>query len=99
MYYDKQVFEKDKTFTKEYLDAVDAEALFIRSLSYFYLVRLWKDVPLVLEPSISDTTNLYLPKSPEKVVINQIIEDLLKAKDMAYTTQFMGTRLFLRKGK
>ncbi len=94
MYYDKQVFEKDRTFTKEYLDAVDAEALFIRSLSYFYLIRLWKDVPLVLEPSISDTTNLYLPKSPEKVVINQIIEDLLKAKDMAYTTQFMGTDYF-----
>jgi starch-binding outer membrane protein, SusD/RagB family len=37
MFYNKQVFEKDKTFTKEMMDAVDAEALFIRSLSYFYL--------------------------------------------------------------
>lgn len=94
MFYDKEVYEKDKTFTKEMMDAVDAEALFIRSLSYFYLVRLWKDVPLVLDASISDTTNLYIGKSPEKVVIKQIIEDLLKAKDMAYDDEFKGTAYF-----
>lgn len=94
MYYDKQVFEKDKTFTKEMMDAVDAEALFIRSLAYFYLVRLWKDVPLVLEPSISDTTNLYIGKSPENVVTDQIVKDLLKAKDLAYSTQFQGSNYY-----
>lgn len=94
MHYNKEVFEKDKTFTKKIMDGVDAEALFIRSLSYFYLVRLWKDVPLVLEASISDTTNLYMNKSPEKVVVKQIINDLLKAKDMAYTTEFRGTPYF-----
>ncbi len=94
MYYNKEVFEKDKTFTKEMMDAVDAEALFIRSLAYFYLIRLWKDVPLVLEASISDTTNLYIGKSPENVVTAQIIKDLLKAKDMAYTTQFEGSNYF-----
>ncbi len=94
MHFNKKVFEKDKTFTKEMMDAVDAEALFIRSLAYFYLVRLWKDVPLVLKPSISDTTNLFLPKSSEKEVIAQIIKDLTKAKDMAYTTKFRGSDYF-----
>jgi len=94
MYYDDEVFAKDKTFTKEMMDAVEAEALFIRSLSYFYLVRLWKDVPLVLEASVSDTTNLYVGKSPENVVIKQIISDLLKAQDMAYTTEFKGSNYF-----
>ena len=94
MYYNKEVFEKDKTFTKEMMDAVDAEALFIRSLAYFYLVRIWKDVPLVLDASISDTTDLYINKSPETVVIQHIIKDLLKAKDMAYTTQFKGSNYF-----
>ncbi len=94
MYYNKQVFEKDETFTKDMMDAVDAEALFIRALSYFYLVRLWKDVPLVIEPSISDTSDLYLAKSSEYVVVDQIIKDLLKAKDMAYTTEFAGTNYF-----
>ena len=94
MYYDDEVFKKDQTFTKEMMDAVEAEALFIRALSYFYLVRLWKDVPLVLEASISDTTDLYKPKSPENVVIQQIIADLLKAKEMAYTTEYKGTAYF-----
>ena len=94
MFYDKQVFELDKTFTKDLMDAVDAEAIFIRSLAYFYLVRLWKDVPLVTEASISDTSNIYLPKSPEGVVVKQVISDLLKAKDMAYTTEFYGTDYF-----
>lgn len=94
MHYNKVVFEKDNTFTQKMLDGVDAEALFIRSLAYFYLVRLWKDVPLVLEPSISDTTNLYIGKSSEKEVIQQIINDLTKAKDMAYTTEYRGTNYF-----
>jgi hypothetical protein len=88
MYYDNDVFAKDKTFTPKMKDGVEAEALFIRSLSYFYLVRVWKDVPLVIEPSISDTANLYVNKSTEKVVINQIIKDLLVAKDKAYTTEY-----------
>jgi hypothetical protein len=88
MYYDNDVFLKDKTFTQKMKNGVDAEALFIRSLSYFYLVRLWKDVPLQLEPSISDTSAVFLPKSPEKVVVKQIISDLLRAKDIAYTTEF-----------
>jgi hypothetical protein len=94
MFYDDEVFAKDKTFTKEMKDAIEAEALFIRSLSYFYLVRLWKDVPLVLDASVSDTTNLYIGKSPENVVINQIISDLLKAQEMAYTTKFQGSAYF-----
>jgi starch-binding outer membrane protein, SusD/RagB family len=88
MYYDDVVAEKDKTFTPKMKDGVEAEALFIRSLSYFYMVRVWKDVPLVIQPSISDTANLYLPKSPEKVIIKQIINDLLIAKDLAYTTEY-----------
>jgi hypothetical protein len=91
MYYDKEVFKKDKTFTQKMMDGVDAEALFIRSYAYFYLLRLWKDVPLVLEPSISDTSNLYIGKSTEAEIVNQIIADLLKAKDMAYTNEFRGS--------
>jgi hypothetical protein len=89
MYYSAFVLEKDKSFTLEMKKQIDAEALFLRSISYFYLVRLWNQVPLILEPSISDTSNLYYPKSPEKVIIKQIISDLLVAKDIAPTNQFI----------
>lgn len=94
MYFDDEVFEKDQTFTQELKDAIEAEALFIRSMAYFYLVRLWKDVPLVLEASISDTSNLYVGKSTEKEVLHQIIGDLLIARDLAYTTEFRGSDYF-----
>ncbi|NJK84643.1 MAG: hypothetical protein HC906_00310 [Bacteroidales bacterium] len=40
------VLERDKTFTNEMKHGIEAEAIFLRSLSYFYLVRLWKEVPL-----------------------------------------------------
>ncbi len=90
MYYDKEVYEKDETFTKPMMNAVDAEALFIRSLSYFYLVRLWKDVPLVIHPTLSDTSDIFIAKSSEKAVVHQVVKDLLKAKDLAYSNELMG---------
>jgi hypothetical protein len=98
MFYDTEVLSKDKSFTPQMKDVVDAEALFIRSLSYFYLIRLWNQVPLVLQPSISDTNNLYIPKSPEHVVIAQILSDLLIAKDKANTTEYQ-TNLPYFKGR
>ena len=88
MYYAPIVKDKDNTFSQELKNGLDAEMLFIRSLCYFYLVRLWKDVPLVLNPSVSDTVNIYLAKSTENVVLNQVIKDLKKASALAYTTQF-----------
>ncbi|MBN2272688.1 MAG: RagB/SusD family nutrient uptake outer membrane protein [Bacteroidales bacterium] len=96
LYFSKDVLDNDMSFTQEMKDNIDAEALFLRSLSYFYLVRLWKDVPLVLNPSISDTCDFYPAKSTEAVVIKQIIADLLKAKDMAYTTEFLGNPEFFK---
>ena len=83
MYYNKEVYGNDATFTKELMDQVDAEAMFVRALNHFYLVRLWKDVPLLNTPTISDTSSIFVPKSTEAEVINFITQDLVKAKDMA----------------
>jgi tetratricopeptide (TPR) repeat protein len=88
MHFDNDVLAKDLSFTQKMKDQVDAEALFIRSLSYYYLIRVWKEVPLVLTPSISDKDNLFPFKSSEKVVIKQIINDLLIAKENAMTDEF-----------
>ncbi len=96
MYFSNLVLEKDKTFTERIKQSIDAEALFLRSLSYFYLVRLWKDVPLVLNPSVSDTVDIFLPKSTEHVILNQLIEDLKRAKDMAYTTEYLDEPHFFK---
>src|ERR1044072_7434476 len=39
----------DNRFTTEESDAIVGEALFLRALSYFYLVRTFRDAPLVLQ--------------------------------------------------
>jgi starch-binding outer membrane protein, SusD/RagB family len=80
----------DNTFTDYRLQNYMAEAYFIRSLSYFYLVRLFKDVPLVLEPTETDDTDFYLPKTSGEEILAQITKDLEGARNYAasdsYTT-------------
>lgn len=96
IYFMPDVLEKDESFTPRMRDAYEAEALFIRAISYFYLVRVWKEVPLVIEASISDKGDLFKPKSPEKEVVNQIILDLLRAKDLAYTNEFRNDPVYYK---
>jgi starch-binding outer membrane protein, SusD/RagB family len=86
-----EVLDLDEEFSEREKLAYDAEALFIRSLTYFYLVRLWKEVPLNLSSSSTDTVNFYLPKSSEREVLNQIVKDLTYAETIAYTTENIGS--------
>jgi len=52
-----------------------AQAKFFRAYNYFYLVKNFGDVPLILEPySLLD--NLYLERTPSKNIYGQIILDL-----------------------
>lgn len=83
MLYSGDVQAVDKTFSEEEKLIYDSEALFIRSLCYFYLVRLWKDVPLVLQSSNSDTVDFFQPKRSENEVLNHIVEDLKYAETIA----------------
>ncbi|BDD11516.1 membrane protein (plasmid) [Fulvitalea axinellae] len=70
------VRSSDLTLGKKELNAYLSEAYFLRSLSYFYLVRTFKDVPLQLEPTDTDDVNVVLPKSTEEEVLAQIVTDL-----------------------
>ena len=57
--YAPSVLEIDPTFTEFSMEAYRSEALVMRALAYFYLVRIFKDVPLVLEPSDNDNVSLF----------------------------------------
>ena len=96
MYYDAEVLANDQSFTQKMKESIDAEALFLRSLCYFYLVRIWKNVPLITNPSISDTCNIYPGISDESEIIKQITSDLLVAKDIANTTEFQGNPRYFK---
>src|SRR5690606_13011207 len=74
------ILELDASFSQEELDAYSAEALTIRALMYFYLTRMFRDVPVVLNSSSSDLQNYIIPKSPYQDVWAQIEADLLEAE-------------------
>lgn len=66
----------DNTFTDFQLKGFMAEAQFLRSLSYFYLVRLYKDVPLILEPSENDGVDFYPPQTSGEEVLRVMKQNL-----------------------
>ncbi|QZT37293.1 RagB/SusD family nutrient uptake outer membrane protein [Halosquirtibacter xylanolyticus] len=68
--------ENDKNFLDVERDALIAEARFIRSLAYFYLVRIWKEVPILPYSYETDNNGFELNKSSEKEVLDYIITDL-----------------------
>lgn len=78
--YAPEVKDTDPTLTDEQLNAYMAEALAIRSMMYFYLVRTFRDVPLKLTSTAKDTDLENLPKSEASVVLAQIVSDLKKAE-------------------
>ena len=63
--------------SQETKDQLLAEAKFLRAFNYFWLVRLYGDVPLILENT--DVTKDEIVRSPVADVYKQIVEDMLFA--------------------
>lgn len=55
------------------------EALFFRAFNYFYLAKTFGDVPLILEPVVAATGDLYVPRTAVATVYEQIVKDLTDA--------------------
>ncbi len=81
--YAPKVQQKDNTFTDYILYGYLSEAYFLRSLSYFYLVRIFKDVPYVTEPTLTDGTNVYPAKTNGDEILENIKNDLIRARNWA----------------
>lgn len=79
--YAESVLEKDNTFSREVCDAYIAEVKWIRALSYFYLVRTFRDVPYITLPYLDDQTKFEVPKSDGKAILTAISDDLLSCLD------------------
>lgn len=58
---------------------LEAEALFLRSFMYYYMVLMFKDVPYITEPTIDDesyNTNAFMSRTPSETILSSIIGDL-----------------------
>ncbi|MBV6640131.1 MAG: RagB/SusD family nutrient uptake outer membrane protein, partial [Cyclobacteriaceae bacterium] len=55
------------------------QGYFIRALAYFYAVRIWGDVPLILEPYTSSEDDFFVSRTPQNIVLSAIKDDLEEA--------------------
>ena len=81
--YAPDVVSRDPSFTPAELKQIKSEAYFLRALSYFYLVRAFKEVPLLLDPFVTDDQDYYPAKSTEEAELFQILDDLDQALEGA----------------
>ncbi|MDR0506214.1 MAG: RagB/SusD family nutrient uptake outer membrane protein [Dysgonamonadaceae bacterium] len=72
--------ELDPDYTQGRLNAHLAEALTIRALTYFYLVRLYKDVPFIDFPYVEDSQDFVVPQMDGDELLSHIVEDLKTAE-------------------
>lgn len=80
LHYAPEVLERDPDFNESEWLAMEAEMLTLRALCYFYLVRSFRDVPLVLEPTIDDSKPFIKAAADPDSVLNQLVVDLQKAE-------------------
>lgn len=71
---------EDVLLTSTRKNEILGEALFLRALNYFYIVRAFGDVPLVTEPSVSLDQDFKTPRISKAVVLDTIVADLVKAE-------------------
>jgi hypothetical protein len=74
--YAPQVAEKDPNYTEGEMRATIAEMTALRSLCYFYLIRAFKDVPYVTEPSIDDSQNYIVGATDFNTILKSSIDEL-----------------------
>ena len=74
--YAPEVKQKDQTYHEAVMNSNLAEAYFMRAWTYFTLVRNFKEVPLILEPYMTDEYPVDIPKSSEETIIAQIKADV-----------------------
>ncbi len=78
---DKVSRATDAALSQERRNQILGEARALRAINYFELVRLWGDVPLILQPIVTTNTktifeSVAVPRAPEAVVYDSIIVDL-----------------------
>lgn len=79
---------KDGNYSVDELRTHEAEAKSIRALCYFYLIRTFKKVPLVLQATIGDDVDFKVRASSEQDVLEQIIADLEWSEDYIWNKKF-----------
>lgn len=86
--YIPRVRETDPNTTVAVANNALAEAYAMRAMCYFYIVRLWGDAPIRLEPYENVALDPTLPREPKAKIIEEVIlADLNKAYELITKNQ------------
>lgn len=78
-----EVMENDRQYTEKNYQVDIAQMHALRAFAYFYMVRIWGDVPLIT--SVNDGTFEQVKRSPKEVVLGYAESELQKAiQDLPY---------------
>jgi hypothetical protein len=91
---DKVPTVADASLTQTLKDQYVGEALAIRALAYFDLVRVWGGVPLITRPTLAPTDNVGIRRSSVAETYAQVLRDLDAAEPLlpATTDRYRFTR-------
>lgn len=76
------VIHEDPDFQPGDLNVVRGEMLAIRALCHFYLVRAFRDIPLLQEAMVDDSQPLYKPQVGPLEALDFILQDLQEAENL-----------------
>ena len=82
--YADKALEADPSFTVRQCEIYKAQARVIRAWMYFYLIRLWKDVPYVTWAYYNDETSRDCAVSSQLDILNALITDLEAVRKEGY---------------
>lgn len=89
-------FEQKKALIgdKDFLNIGIAEARFIRATAYFYIARIFGDVPIVEDPvKIAGSGDYSIPRYVQSDVLKFAIKDLMAARDGLPATPYQKGRV------
>lgn len=75
----------------ETMKRLKGEALFLRGVSYFYLVNIYGDVPRIVTTDVNITS--VASRAPVSTIYEQVIADLSAAKDLLPVTYISGEKV------
>lgn len=85
---------KENSSDKTNMLRFKGEALTLRAMLYFDMVRFFGDIPMKMETTNPDLSNVYLPKTDRDIIMDQLIADLEEAieylpwaGEASYTTE------------
>ncbi|PSL46462.1 SusD-like starch-binding protein associating with outer membrane [Chitinophaga niastensis] len=75
------------------------EALFLRAYTYFYMTRIWGDVPLINQYDADPAHAKNVPRTNEKMVLDSCVNDLKQAINLLPWTNKKGAEVAVRANK